>query len=203
MSTGNIITKTYGAPPISKKEILRYMGCRQADAETEALIDSVIGQASPLLHYRVCFCEMPLHEMDGSLYIGSKKVPGKDLAFCLAGCSYVLLFAATLGLELDRLIARYSGRSPSRAVALQAFGAERVESLCDAFLQDLKPGYQARGLSMRPRFSPGYGDLPLEFQKTLFSLLNCSKHIGLSLNESLLMSPTKSVTAAVGLFDAN
>jgi cobalamin-dependent methionine synthase I len=113
----------------------------------------------------------------------------------------VLLFAATLGLELDRLIARYSVRMPSRAVVLQALGAERVESLCNLFLQELKPEYAVRGQTMRPRFSPGYGDLSLDFQKDLFALLNCSKHIGLSLNESLLMSPTKSVTAVVGLFD--
>ena len=54
-------------------------------------------------------------------------------------------------------------------------------------------------MGQRPRFSPGYGDLPLEVQRTLFSLLEPMRHIGLSLTDSLLMSPTKSVTAFVGL----
>lgn len=196
-----VCTKNYEAPPISHKEILRYLGCKSPDAETLALIDSVMAQALPLLQYRVCFCEMPLTHGPDGLYIGERKIPGTDLARCLSGCSRVLLFAATLGLELDRLIARYSVRMPSRAVVLQALGAERVESLCNLFLQELKPEYAVRGQTMRPRFSPGYGDLSLDFQKDLFALLNCSKHIGLSLNESLLMSPTKSVTAVVGLFD--
>ena len=201
MTPGMICTKHYDSPPISHKEILRYMGCKAADEETLALIDSVIAEALPLLRYRVCYTEMPLTWGVEELKIEARTIPGKDLARCLSGCSHVLLFAATLGVETDRLIARYSARMPSRALALQALGAERIESLCNAFLQDLKPFYTKKGQSMRPRFSPGYGDLPLDFQKDLFAILNCSKHIGLSLNESLLMSPTKSVTAVVGLFD--
>ena len=44
-----------------------------------------------------------------------------------------------------------------------------------------------------------YGDLPLEMQKDIFNVLDCSKRIGLTLNESLLMSPSKSVTAIIGI----
>ena len=50
-----------------------------------------------------------------------------------------------------------------------------------------------------PRFSPGYGDLPLSLQRDIFRVLDCPRKIGLTLNESLLMSPSKSVTAIVGL----
>jgi len=52
---------------------------------------------------------------------------------------------------------------------------------------------------LKPRFSPGYGDLPLETQREIFDVLDCSRRIGLMLNDSLLMSPTKSVTAFVGV----
>ena len=109
------------------------------------------------------------------------------------------MFAATVGLELDRLIARHSRLSPARALALQAYGAERIESLCDAFLRNVQSECASEGITLRPRFSPGYGDLPLSFQRTLFETLDCARKIGLTLNESLLMSPTKSVTAIVGL----
>ncbi len=51
----------------------------------------------------------------------------------------------------------------------------------------------------RPRFSPGYGDLTLLAQKDIFAVLDCGKRIGLTLNDSLLMSPSKSVTAFVGI----
>ena len=55
------------------------------------------------------------------------------------------------------------------------------------------------GKRTRPRFSAGYGDLPLGVQREIFAALDCPKHIGLTLNDSLLMSPTKSVTAIVGI----
>ena len=52
---------------------------------------------------------------------------------------------------------------------------------------------------MKPRFSPGYGDLSLEMQRDIFRVLDCPRKIGLTLNESLLMSPSKSVTAIIGI----
>ena len=82
---------------------------------------------------------------------------------------------------------------------MQAVGAERVEALCDAFCEQFR---RENGVGLRPRFSPGYGDLPLAAQRELFALLDCPRKIGLTLNESLLMSPTKSVTAFAGITDA-
>ena len=58
---------------------------------------------------------------------------------------------------------------------------------------------EAEGLSLRPRFSPGYGDFPLSMQTPIFDALDCPRKIGVSLNASLLMSPSKSVTAVIGL----
>ena len=55
------------------------------------------------------------------------------------------------------------------------------------------------GETLRPRFSAGYGDLPLEYQRRIFDLLDPPTHIGLTLNDSYLMSPSKSVTALIGV----
>jgi cobalamin-dependent methionine synthase I len=78
-------------------------------------------------------------------------------------------------------------------------GSERIEALCDALCAEWKEDYASRGFVLRPRFSAGYGDLPLTLQNDIFESLQCSKHIGLTLCDSLLMSPTKSVTAIVGV----
>ena len=117
----------------------------------------------------------------------------------LQGCDKVILFAATVGLAPDRLIARYGRLSPTKALCMQAIGADRIESLCDAFCDELAADYAAEGYQLRPRFSPGYGDFPLDAQKAFFQALDCHRKIGLSLNDSLLMSPSKSVTALIGL----
>ena len=82
---------------------------------------------------------------------------------------------------------------------LQAVGAERIEALCDLFNGEITEKKRAEGLYTRPRFSPGYGDLPLELQKDIFDVLDCPRQIGLTLNQSLLMSPSKSVTAIIGV----
>jgi cobalamin-dependent methionine synthase I len=53
---------------------------------------------------------------------------------------------------------------------------------------------------LRPRYSPGFGDVPLAVQKTFFEILECQKNLALTLNDSLIMSPEKSVTAFVGVY---
>ena len=83
---------------------------------------------------------------------------------------------------------------------MQAIGAERIEALCDSLCEELKSSLKTEGKTSKPRFSPGYGDLPLSFQKDVFRVLEPEKRIGLTLNASLLMSPTKSVTAIIGIY---
>lgn len=191
-----VLTKIYGEPPFSEKEILRYSGCSEADSRTVSLIESCITEVRDTLTYSVCYREFPLSLNDGVCDFGDMKIISHDLAKNLDGCESAVIFAATVGVKIDRLIAKYSRISPSRAIILQAIGAERIEALCDAFCDDIKREYSAH---TKPRFSPGYGDLPLSSQGDIFGLLHPEKHIGLTLNDSLLMSPSKSVTAIIGL----
>ena len=110
-----------------------------------------------------------------------------------------MCFAATIGIAIDRLISKYNHISPVKALFMQAIGAERIEALCNLFNSEIRDEAVAKGGTTRPRFSPGYGDLPLEVQKEFVILLDCSRRLGVTLNESLLMSPSKSVTAVIGV----
>ena len=49
------------------------------------------------------------------------------------------------------------------------------------------------------RFSPGYGDLPLDLQPALCAALDAQRRLGLTVTDSLLLNPVKSVTAVIGL----
>ena len=195
-----VILREFAALPVNRHEIVRYMGCREVSAEINALIDRSLLLCESKLSYRVCYAQYNLSIEDTICDLGFGKVQSKDLAKCLSGCSSIILFAATLGLELDRMILRYGKSEPSVSVCLQAVGAERIEALCDEFCSEMKKKYANEGKSLRPRFSAGYGDLPLELQKNIFAALGCGKHIGLTLNDSLIMSPTKSVTAIIGIY---
>ncbi len=192
-----VYVKEYAAPPLDRREIMRYLRTDTAGAELESELAKAIAEALPHLSYRLCYAEFPVSMGDGAVDLGFVRVTSRDLAKNLAGCTHVVLFAATLGLGLDRLIARYSSLSPVRALCLQAIGAERIEALCDTFQTELC--YASFHGRVHARFSPGYGDLPLSFQREIFRLLDCPRRIGLSLNESLLMSPTKSVSALIGI----
>ena len=189
-------TKTYEAPPIRRRELLRYAGCAEADAATATLMDDCLTEAADALAYKVCYRELPVKIDEKKCDFGTFSVFSHQLARNLENCTRVLLLAATVGVGIDRLIQKYSRIAPSRALMMQAIGAERIEALCDAFCDDME---KEMGVSLRPRFSPGYGDLPLGVQKDIISLLEAPKRIGLSLNDSLLMSPTKSVTAFAGI----
>lgn len=193
---GVVYTKTYGAPPFNEKEALRYAGCKKTDESIRALLAACFEEATDKLIYKVCYRELPVVITDDHCDFGLFQMSSRGLAKNLQGCERVILLAATVGVEFDRLIAKYSRLSPAKALLLQAIGAERIEALCDTFCGSLA---KETDLQTRPRFSPGYGDLALAEQKKIFSVLDCEKRIGLFLNDSLLMSPSKSVTAFMGL----
>ena len=189
-------TRTYDALPIRRREILRYAGCDGADAAVTELMESCLTEAADALTPQVCWQVLDVNVRDELCDFGVFSLSSRQLARNLDGCSRVILFAATVGVGIDRLITKYSRIAPSRALMLQAIGAERIEALCDAFVTGWETENRTK---LRPRFSPGYGDLPLSVQKDIISLLEAPKQIGLSLNDSLLMSPTKSVTAFAGI----
>lgn len=181
-----VSTKTFKEPPFCEREILRYAGCKEASEDVTELLHSCIDEVRGKLTYKVCWCSFSVTVENDACDFGAFSVSSSGLAKCLANSREVVLFGATVGVEIDRLIAKYGRLSPSRALMFQAIGAERIEALCDAFCDEI-----GRGV----RFSPGYGDLPLDIQKKIFDILNCGKRIGLALNDSFLMSPSKSVTA--------
>jgi len=199
MMREGIFVKEYSGIEINRAEILRYAGVKRDISDYDTLLDECIKEASDKLRYSVCYREFPLKISDETLDLCFAEIKSKSLKKNLCGCNRFLLFAATVGIELDRLINKYSRTEPSRALIFQAFGAERIESLCDAFCSDLEKEMALQNCSTRPRYSAGYGDFPVEIQSDICKALDCSKKIGVFVNESLLLSPSKSVTAIVGI----
>lgn len=191
-----VFCKNYSEPDYCEPEILRYAGCKKADVHTIELLQSCRKEVAGKLAYRVCYGEFSV-KIEGDLCdFDVFCIQSKNLADNLRGCQKAVLFVATVGVEMDRLILKYGRLSPAKALMFQAIGAERIEALCDLFCDELKKEYRE---GIRPRFSPGYGDLSLLVQKDLFSVLDCERKIALTLNESCTMSPSKSVTAIVGI----
>lgn len=186
--------------PYNKKEILRYASCDE-NKDILHIIDQCIDELGDDSNFLVCYKEFSVSVNNNVVDLEFIKVNSNDLSKNMSKCHKCVLFAATIGIAIDRLIQKYCTLSPTKALIFQAIGAERIECLCNKFSKDIKKKYSEEGLSICPRFSPGYGDLPLGMQKDIFDTLNCSKHIGVMLNNSMLISPSKSVTALIGIYN--
>lgn len=185
-----VLVKTYTAlPDYHRKEILRYAGAREESVEVGTLLDECLAECDGVFTPKVCYLALTKAEFFTMF------PPSETAKLWTEGCEQIVLFSATVGLGIDRLVNRYSTVSTAKALVLQAIGAERIERLCDLFCEE----YVGEKQRFQKRFSPGYGDFPLAVQKEIFALLNPFKHIGVTLTDSLLMSPTKSVTAAFGI----
>ncbi len=194
-----VTVRSFDAPEYNEKEILHYARAREATHEISKLVKECLAEAEGKLTYKVCYREFPIKRMKNALDLTFAVTRSRDLMRNLEECESIVLFAATVGLSLDRLVAKYARILPSKALIFQAIGAERIESLCDAFNREIATEKKMEGKLCRPRFSAGYGDLPIELQKEIFCTLDCQRKIGLTLNESFLMSPSKSVTAIIGI----
>ncbi|MEY8336522.1 vitamin B12 dependent-methionine synthase activation domain-containing protein [Lachnospiraceae bacterium 62-35] len=186
-----------------RRETRRYLGYGKgkADEAVEKLMESCLEElfstASPRSLCRE-FC-LSLPEKDNQVITEAFTAESGNLKKNLKDCKAILLFAATLGASVDKLIQRYERICMSRAVVLQAAAAALIEEYCDEENQRWKQEYEEKGWYLRPRFSPGYGDFSLECQRDILNALEAGKRIGLTLTDSLLMVPSKSVTAIIGL----
>ena len=191
-----ICLRTLAPPPVDRAEILRY--ARGSESEAIApLLDEMLALAAPRLSYRAVFREVAVEILGDTVTLGPLVAVSRSLAEALGGARRALLLATTVGAGLDRLLLRYGRLSPARALLLQAIGAERIEALLGALTPELEATYGR----LTRRFSPGYGDLPLALQRDLLPLLEAERRLGITLSDTLLMSPSKSVTAIVGILD--
>jgi len=187
----------------NEREILRYLGCRGQDMPdgVEQLIRECEYELERIAAPRSVWREYPLMIRDHELDMGVLKTRSRSLERNLQDCGHVLFFAATLGSGVDMLLQRYGRLQVSKAVVMQAASAAMLETYCDGQNERLKREYLQQGRYLRPRFSPGYGDFPLECQRPLALALELNKRVGITLTDSLLMAPSKSVTAVIGISD--
>ena len=184
------------------REALRYLGYGRnaADNRTYALIDDAFAnlkkEAGPRSVSRIF--DMSRTE-NGRILIGKMNIESRSLSRNLAGCSQIVLFGATLGAGVDRLITRTSLTDMAKAVIVQACAAAMLEEYCDECQLAIGEELRKEHLYLRPRFSPGYGDFDIQYQEPLMRMLDCAKTIGLTMTDSYMMTPTKSVTAVIGV----
>lgn len=193
-----MINKQIKFESVNISEALRYLGygSNEPDPKIKELLSlcekELLRVARPQYIYKVLELTDDL-QLKGCTF----KLEGNDIKKHLAGCSKAILMCATLSLEVDKLIRIKQIGDMAQATIIDSMASALVEQLCDKVEEQIKediPGYEYTW-----RYGLGYGDLPLAGQKEFLNVLDAPKKIGVCVNDSLMLVPTKSVTCIIGV----
>ena len=186
---------------LNKKEALRYMGygSNEPDPTISKALDecekALLAVIKPCCIYHVF--DIATAENGISVCGTSLVLEGNSVSEHLAGCSKAVLLAATLSAHADKTIRRFEATDMTRAVICDFLASAAVEQVCDATDEQIRNEFSV--FHQTWRFSPGYGDLPLDIQGKFLDVLQAQKRIGLNATENNILTPRKSVTAVIGL----
>lgn len=185
-------------------DALRYMRV-PPNVKNQELIDTVCRAFEKLENYvtpRAVYGRFHIIHFDGGIELEGAYIYSNDIARLTSRSDECYILAATLGQEVDRCISLTQQKNMLDGIALDACASVRIDAFCSHFIQsEIKPGLHA-GEFLTSRFSPGYGDLNMNVTEDVLQILNAGKRIGLSVTRSLMMTPVKSITAFIGLYQA-
>ncbi|MEE8716920.1 MAG: vitamin B12 dependent-methionine synthase activation domain-containing protein [Coriobacteriales bacterium] len=205
-----ISVESYDIARLDRGEVLRYLGYagQPLSDELDGRIDAAIERCLQVARPRGCvavFDAGPSRELDDGTPVltmrgATLELRGADIARHMRGASAYGVLAVTLGVGVERELRALSLTDTLGELIFDAAATTCVERAADAAEARLVARAAARRLYTNFRFSPGYGDLPLDTQPALLATLDAQRKLGLSLTKSNLLVPTKSVTAVVGMF---
>lgn len=183
------------------REIYRYLGYKgiSPDEETDRRIQKCVADLNRVITPKHVYQSFPLEIENGTVRFAGLEVNSSDLIRNLKDSTRITMLAVTIGHGVDKLIRRAEISDMLDAAIFQAAGAAMVESYIDTINEQIRQEAKAEGYFLRPRFSPGYGDLPLSMQTDFERFLNMSRNCGIALTDTYLMIPSKSVTALIGM----
>jgi hypothetical protein len=184
--------------------VLRYLGYHGQELSDELYgrIDEVTASCLRIAKPRATIAAYPVlavHANEVLLDGCALRLTGADIAEHLHDATRVALFAATLGLGVDRELRRLSLTDALEQVIFDSVATALVERTADAANAHIRAYAASLDAFTSWRFSPGYGDLPLAIQGDFLRAIDAGRQLGITLTPSNLMVPTKSVTAVVGI----
>ena len=182
-------------------EALRYLGVSHPTDEMCREAERLADDLSDMIQPRYVFRVFSLERLPDCIRLQEVNVDltGSSVRTMLAGCGQAALLACTLGARFDAKLLALQARDMAKAVIYDALGSAFVEAGCDEAERDIDRRFP--DLFLTDRFSPGYGDLPLALQPQLCAALDAGRRLGITVSQSLLINPVKSVTAVIGLSD--
>ena len=188
---------------IRKEEAFRYLGYGSStpDETVLELADKCERELLAAVDGRYVYKYFEIEGLNDGIHLKGANLilTGNSIKEHLAGCKGVILFVATLSDKVDKLIRRLNVAQLSSAIIVDAMAGAAIEQVCDMAEEEILRNFPDKYPTWR--FSPGYGDLPLELQRDFLNILETPKRIGVNITEGGLMAPVKSVSAIIGLSD--
>ena len=192
---------------LASRDVLRAMGNSHGQPVREDVLDlvgSLVSEAADYLHVRGTYVVRDV------MSNGSDRLELEDclplhgpIADFLRPSTRVAVFVVTVGDAIDRVAEerRLAGHE-AEGFILHTIGSVAADAACDAMIEHLWDHEAREGEAVTAPFSPGFCGLPLQQQKTLFSIVDGSR-IQVSLLPSMMMKPIKSVSGLVGIGPAD
>lgn len=165
------------------------------DATVKNLTQQLLAFCMP----RFCYARTSaLPNSDGICRLDFGDVVSVSLCRALKGARSAFVTALTLGIETDRFIQTLSVRSKADAFIADALASALAESAMNELNRILSADCR-----LKERFSPGYGDFVLTYQRDILDFLRADKNAGIKLGTNYIMMTRKSVTAIIGIMEGN
>ena len=191
---------------INKEEVLRYLGYKGQDIDENltSTIEECREEIKKVITPRVVYSYKNIKASDDGVEVITTNLilKGKDIKEHLKNSTECVLMAVTLGNEVEKRTRLYEKTNLTKALILDACATTAVEEVCDIVENCVKEKAILDGMNITFRYSPGYGDLPLDVQNSFLRALEAQKKIGLTVSENNLLFPRKSVTAIIGIVNS-
>lgn len=189
---------------LNKKEVYRYLGSleQMENKVLTALVEECEKQLHQVVQPRYVYRigEISRNNPDTGehkMSLCGFELEGHSVEEHLEGCTKAVMIAVTLSEGVDKLIRQANVQDVARAVVLDAMANVAIEQLCDSIEQMVAKEW--RDWNFTWRFGVGYGDFPISSQKKFLQTLEAPKRIGLTVNDSHMLTPCKSVTCVIGM----
>lgn len=184
-------------------EIRRYAGIRAGTEFPESHVTAAAQEILTIAEPKGCYEFFDYDSFRGAILDkqGSPilDLEGSAIQNHLAKAERVVLMAVTIGELVENIIAEhFKNGEYAQGLLLDAAATTAVEIIADQldmYIQELGAKQGGRTLW---RFSPGYGNWPLEQQGVFAKLLELG-NIWVTVTSQSILSPRKSVTAIIGI----
>ena len=190
---------------LDKLEVLRYLGHngQEIDSDLNLRINECIKETKNEIDTKYVY---QIYDIKKDLNLNTVQfentnliLKSKDISELLRDCDKCVLMCATLGFNIEKNIRRYSYNNLTKGIIIDACATTSIEEVCDLVQDSILDKVAKEEKSLTMRYSPGYGDLDISANRDILNVLDAHRKIGVTVTNTGIMIPRKSVVALIGI----